>query len=595
VRTSEHPRLLTLVGVGLVTAGLWFAKDVLVPFAIAFLFAFLLGPFLSRVQRIGLSRAPAVMVVMACALVVAGVLAWLVVGEVNSLVDKLPEYQENLKTRVASVRATIGKPIEKATSAVAEITRDGAQSKPVDAIAVRDVTATPAPGFGLESVLKPLGQAVWLLGSVGLVLLLVAVMLFQKEDLRDRLIRLVGRTNLYATTRALDEASAKVSRYLLSTSLVNGSLAVCVGAGLFLIGVPNAFLFGLLFGILRFIPYIGAPLGAALPVILAFAIAPGWDMPLMTIGLFVVLDLVTANVIEPWLYGGRTGISPGALILAAVFWTWIWGTAGLFLSTPLTVCLAVLGKHVPPLRFLHVLLGNEPVLSTPAKLYQRLLAKDRDEAWTLIEKEVKESPDVRVFDEILIPALVLAENDRHEGTLDDAAYQAITQVIFDLVEDVEEQAEPTAVDKRVVALCAPAEDEGDHVVAVMADRLLRRIGFETEVVPTGILTGQLVTIARERGAQVVLLSNLPPSGFVQLRYACKRLAQIEGLVVLVGVWGTERDVERARERLPRGSFHVVRTLAEAAAEAGRLLQSPQVESSSERSSDVAVRPPAAAV
>lgn len=612
-------RLFTLLGVIVVTAALFFAKEVLVPCAIAFLLAFLLGPLVSRIQRVGLSRVPAVVLVVLLALVAAGTLGRVVVGEVDHLIDSLPTYRGNLQAKVATVRAKVGGTIEKATRTVEELTsRPESRDEKVPEVKVSD-----EPDSGWQKFLQSLSQVASLLGSIGIVVLLAAVMLIQKEDMRDRLIRLAGG-DLFLTTKALDDASARVSRYLMLTTLVNGTLGTIVGVGLFLIGVPNALLWGLLFAILRFIPYVGPWAGAAPPIMLAFAVSSGWTVPLLAAGLFLVLELVTANIVEPWIYGAKTGVSQGALIVAAIFWTWIWGLPGLFLATPLTVCLAVLGKHVPPLRFLHVLLGDEPPLADHARLYQRLLAKDQDEAWDIVEKRLKEQDTVTVYDEVLIPALALAERDRHHGSLDPETFEAVAAGMLDLVEESGEfrpepkepagAAEPQDAPQEemvpepapsIPAMCLGAEDHADRVVATMAAQLLRKTGFAAEVLAPSTLRGELVGRVREQGARLILVSNLPPSGLVQVRYVCKRLAEVSADVpVLIGIWGSDADAARARDRVPRqGSFEVVTRLSEVLAQAGELVASLNLEKKTqgaraapeERSKHVRLHPPGAPV
>jgi predicted PurR-regulated permease PerM len=592
-------RLSTLVGVILVAAALYFAKEVLVPCAIAFLLAFLLGPLVTKLQRLGLPRVPSVVSVMLFSLLIAASVGRVVIGEVDHVLDSLPAYRDNLQGKVATVRSAIGAPLEKATRTVEDLaSRPDTRGEPPT------VKVSQEPGAGWQAVLKPLGKIASLLGTIGIVVLLAAVMLIQKEDMRDRLIRLAGG-DLFVTTRALDDASARVSKYLMLTTLVNATLGVIVGVGLFLIGVPNALLWGLLFAILRFIPYVGPIAGAALPITLAFAVSSEWTMPLLAGGLILIVEIVTANIIEPWLYGTRTGVSAGALIIAAIFWTWIWGIPGLFLATPMTVCLAVLGKHVPPMRFLHVMLGDEPPLSDSARLYQRLLARDQDEAWEIVASKLRERETLEVFDEILIPALGLAGRDRHQGTLDRDTFDMVAQGMNDIVEDAgdirarkkapaagaaergspeepgspEDPGEPEEPAPTIPALCLGAEDEADRVLATMAAQLLRRIGFAAEVVPATTLRGELVGLVRERGARLVVLSNLPPSGYVQVRYVCKRLAEISDEVpVLVGIWGSEADAKRAEDRVPEaGGFKVVRSLAELLAQARERIAAVKIE------------------
>ena len=403
-------------------------------------------------------------------------------------------------------------------------------------------------------------------------------MLLQSEDIRDRLLRL-GGNQLSVTTRAFDEVGAKVSRYLLLTSLINGIYGVCIGVTLTLLGLPNGLLWGVLAALLRFIPYIGPWIAAVFPITIALAIFPGWTIPILTVALILGLDLISAYVVEPWLYGAGTGVSSGALLVAAVFWTWLWGAPGLFLATPLTVCLAVIGKYFPPLNFLAVLLGDGPVLRPEAKLYQRLLAMDQEDASGILLAQLKEKTLVEVYDETLIPALVLAERDRRNGSVDTQTQLFVIQAIREIVEEAgdwrrdltrsEKRAEkegevipPPPPRPAVQALCVAADDEADHVVALMAAQVLRQIGFDADVVELATLTGQLGQIVEQKGAQIVVISDVPPSGFAHVRYICKRLAmKSPEMPIIVGVWGSTLDAEKAHDRLPESHVPLFREVA----------------------------------
>jgi predicted PurR-regulated permease PerM len=247
------------------------------------------------------------------------------------------------------------------------------------------------------------------LALVAIVVVLVVFFLIRRDDLRDRFIRLIGKSQVNVTIQMLEDAGTRVSRYLLMLLFINATYGIAAGIGLYFIGLPNAVLWGILATTLRFIPYLGPWLAAAMPIGLAMAISTGWVPPLLAIGLFVVLELLSNNVMEPWLYGKTTGVSVVAVLVAAVFWTWLWGIVGLLLATPLTVCLLVIGKHVPQLSFLDVLLGNEPVFAPARRVYQRLVAGDQEEAVELVEAACGDQSLVQVYDTMLISALALAE------------------------------------------------------------------------------------------------------------------------------------------------------------------------------------------
>jgi predicted PurR-regulated permease PerM len=589
-RITTYPRLLTLATVIVVVGALYFARVILVPFAVAMLLAFLLSPIVNRIHKLGIPRVLAVIAVIFVAIGIACGIGWVVVRQLNDIVTKLPEYQTHLQSKFATVKASVLDPLEKVSQTVTDIARPTPESAPgrPEIQPVNISNKTPLLG----RLLEPFGQIVTLLGSVGVVFLFVVLMLIQKQDMRDRLIRLSG-SHLYLTTRAFDEAGAKVSRYVVLTTIINGAHGLCIGIALFALDIPNAILWGVMAAMLRFIPYLGPWIAAIFPVTLALAVFSGWTVPLLTVGLIVVLELISNYIVEPWVYGTRTGISPGALLAAAIFWTWIWGMPGLLLATPLTVCIAVIGKYVPPLNFLAVLLGDEPVLPPEMRLYQRLLALDQEEASELVLAQLQEKTLAEVYDDTMIPALSLAERDHQSGTIDDRTQSLVSQAMRELVEEAgdwrrdltrsEKKAEkegadvspsPPAPRPTVNALCVAAKDDADHVAALMAAQALRQIGFGAEVVAPETLTGELGEIVDETRVQMVLISDVPPSGFAQVRYICKRLAvKSPEIPIIVGVWGSNLDSAKARGRLPdMGTLHVVTSLKEAVVCAENMLE-----------------------
>ncbi|HZN66565.1 MAG TPA: AI-2E family transporter [Tepidisphaeraceae bacterium] len=311
------------------------------------------------------------------------------------------------------------------------------KDNPIWAVALEE-PATPLNLLGsyLGTILSPLGTA-------GLVLVFVIFIMIQREDLRDRMLRLIGRHELHVSTTALDDAASRISRYMMAQAIVNGSYGIAVGLGLWLIGYfvgdkpfPSFVLWALLCSLLRFIPYIGPWIAAAFPIVLSLAVYQGFGVFFWTAGMFVVIELLSNNLMEPWLYGTSTGMSTIAVLVSAVFWTWLWGPVGLLLATPLTVCLVVIGKYVPQLQFLDILLGDEPVLDPPERVYQRLLAADQEEATDLLREYLKEKPLEQVYDDVLMPALSLAELDRHKGRLDEPRQQFVHTAVRDIVEEL---------------------------------------------------------------------------------------------------------------------------------------------------------------
>src|SRR5215475_500801 len=379
-----------------VVAALYFGRSVFVPIALATLITFLLSRLVTRLER-WIGRIAAVLVTVIAMFTIFGAVSWVIGHQVIDLADKLPDYQANISTKIRSLRLPAAGPLARFSSSLQALQNELIAPSPApsttrapggDSLTKKAPSlATPIPVKVIEgrSVIPQLMQETLSailspLGTGALVLLLVIFMLLKREDLRGRLIRLVGQGRISTTTRAMEDAGRRVSRYLSTQFLVNTCYGICVASGLHLIGVPNAALWGLLAGVLRFIPYVGPWAGALLPVLLSFAISTSWFTPLMTIALFIVLEAIVSNFVEPWVYGANTGVSPIALIISAVFWTWLWGPVGLVLSTPITVCLAVMGRHVPRLEFLGILLSEDQPLAPHEEFYHRLLSFSVDAA-----------------------------------------------------------------------------------------------------------------------------------------------------------------------------------------------------------------------
>jgi hypothetical protein len=355
--------------------------------------------------------------------------------------------------------------------------------------------------------------------------------------------------------------------------LVNVTFGIAIGFGLYLIGVPNAILWGILAATLRFVPYIGTWIAAAAPICLAMAISTDWLAPILTLGLFAVLELFCGNVVEPWLYGKGTGVSAVAVLVAAVFWTWLWGIVGLLLATPLTVCLLVIGKHVPQLSFLDILLGNEPVFEPKRRVYQRLLAGDQEEAAELVDDEVENSPLVEVYDTLLIPALALAETDRRRGELDEGRHKFILQSLKEMIHERGEGQQEVQVKEgvedghlpRPFILCLPARDEADEIAGMMLAQLLATGECLVQSVSFTAAAGDLVDFVERRKPDVVCISATPPAAVMHARHLCKHVrGRFPQLPVVVGLWNAQGDLSKAKTRIGGGATtHVVTTLAEA--------------------------------
>jgi hypothetical protein len=418
----------------------------------------------------------------------------------------------------------------------------------------------------------------------GAVILFTFIILLRREDLRDRLIRLVGHGQLSVTTQVFEEAADRVSRYLRVQLIVNVTYGVPIGVALYAIGVPNAALWGLLAIALRFIPYIGAWIAAAMPIALAFAISDGWSLVIWTVAVFLVLEIISNNVVEPWVYGSSTGMSAIAIIVAAIFWTWLWGAVGLLLAVPLTVCLVVMGRYIPQLAFLSIMLGDQPVLPLEERLYQRLLARDHEEAAELAETYVGEHGLEALYEDVLIPVLNLAERDRHNEALSDERMQFVLDSMRTLVDDVSDRPEeakekadvlgetkqtsPAETTLGSISVCiVPARDEADEIVGTMLLRRLTARRVATELLTTDVLKSEVLERVAELAPQAVYVSALPPAAVLDASFLCKRLRpRFPDLKIVVALWHAEGDVEKGRTRLlAAGASEVVVTLKDSIA------------------------------
>ena len=584
--------LVKVASVAIVIAALYLAKGLLVPFTLAVLLSFLLAPVCERLEHWRFGRVPAVLGTTLLAFFLIGALAWGAMLQVSDLAQQLPHYQDNIETKLRSANGFISGTFNSLSKSTEHLQKDLANSNSSSAeiihgersYAVRIIPEAPNP---LAIASGMFGTLIEVLGMAGIVIIFVIFFLVRREDLRDRFIRLVGHDQLTMTTQALEDAAARVSRYLLSQLFVNVVFGVAGAIGLYFIGVPNAMLWGLLGIALRFVPYIGPSIAAALPVLLAFAVFPRWLEPMLTLGWFVILELVLANAVEPWLYGKHTGVSPVAVLVAAVFWTWLWGAIGLLLAMPLAVCLVVIGKYVPQLSFLDTILGDEPVFDMATRVYQRLLAGDQEEATELVEEQLHDKPLEEIYDTLLIPVLALAEKDSHRGELAESRHEFVIQGVKDIVEvfgerdrdtetspsqekedeekngDTERFRIPTSAKIRV--LCLPAHDEADEIAATMLAQLLARNGYVAEVVSLETLAGEMLDHLAERQADLVCISAIPPAATAHSRYFCKRLrARFPDLNLVVGLWTVPADLTKAKQRIGSDEhIQVVKTLMEA--------------------------------
>jgi predicted PurR-regulated permease PerM len=544
---------------GLLVAALYWGQKIFIPLALAILLSFVLSPLVIQLERRGLRRLSAVVLVVGLAFLLLGLAGWSIATQVTALISDLPGHQSAVREKIAQLQGA-GKHGLLATvqAFLDEVEKAG---RPADqGLVVRVQPDRPSLFAQLQAVL---GQFLGVLSIAVAVVLLVVALLTHREDLRNRIIHLAGRGRLTLTTRALDEAARRIGGYLLGHSIVNTGFGAAVGLGLFLIGVQYPALWGLLAGALRFVPSVGVWLVAPFPAALAFISLPTPTQALEVLALFLVLELATTNFIEKRVCGPSIGIGPVPLLLAVLFWTGLWGIVGLVLATPMTVCLAVLGKYVRPLHFLAVLLGSRPALSPEARYYQRLVARDRHEAEAVVKEYLVERSVEQLFDDVLVPALVLMRRGRQSAELSSEDEQFILGTTGELIQKLTPEA-ATAPDGEtpVTVVGLPARDEADEATLLMLRCLARRAGHDLLLPATGPpgITG----LAQAEPAGVIIAS-LAPKGLTQARYLSRRLrAQAPGLKITVARLGQLRESRKMRGLfLSAGADRVVATLREA--------------------------------
>lgn len=584
-------RQIPFITVVAVVAVLHLAQDFFLPLALAVLISFLLAPLIRRLERWGVGRVTSVIIATMMAFGAIGGVAYTITGQLIDLANTLPTYKSNLHAKIISLKSNGDSPWSKATNTLRELSAEFTKPDATPPSAGGAVTAKPVepaeqplpvevvytPGNAMETLKTFVAPVAGPLGMAAVVAVLVIFMLLEREDLRDRMIHLVGRGRLHVTTQAIDEAGGRVSRYLMAQLIVNVTYGIPIGLGLWFIGIPNAVLWGVLAAILRFVPYIGPWISATFPLALSLAVAPSWNAPLLTLGLFVVVELISNNVVEPWLYGSSTGLSPMAIIVAAIFWAWLWGTVGLLLATPITVCIAVLGKYIPSLSFLEILLGDKPPIAPSDRCYQRLLALDADEVSSLCEEYTTSHSLAAAFDDVLVPVLRLVDAEYRAGNLEEGLKKEMYRVIREIVADLGEQevarigaTTPAPEEGAVQFLCLPASNESDELAELMLLQLLARGGLKPELVSSKALVGEMVEIANVRQPKIVCVSSVPPASVIPAQHLCRRLRERLGKEsrITVGLWG-ETAAEHARrlDRFKRAQAdEIFLTLASAANE-----------------------------
>ena len=612
-RTTEE--LMALLGAVatailacIIVATLYFGREIFVPIALAILLSFVLAPLVGLLQHLRVPRGVAVVSVVVAAFALIFAMGSLLATQLTQLAGDLPRYQSTISEKIQSVRETtagrgtlerasgmlkdLGKELDKPNDAGSRPSSGSilTPKSPAPVSPVQVEVRQPDPG-ALENLRTLISPLLHPLATTGIIIIFVIFILLQREDLRNRLIRLAGSHDLQRTTAALDDAAGRLSRLFLIQLLVNGAFGVVIGIGLWLIGIPSPILWGILAAVLRFVPYIGAVIAAAFPLALAVAVDPSWTMLLWTLALFLVVEPLVGHVIEPMVYGHSTGLSPVAIVASATFWTALWGPIGLVLATPLTVCLVVLGRHVERLEFLDVMFGDRPPLSPPEIFYQRMLAGDPTEAAEKAEEFLKERSLSSYYDEVALKGLQLAQADAERGALNPERLIKIRDAVAEFANDLSDEddrpppkvhstTDPEAASAvESVAENAPYENlpvlskmallpewQSDHPVlcvagrslidesaAIMLSQLCTAHGLAARVEEAGTLSPTNVFRLETTGVAIVCLVYLDASGPAHMRYSVRRLRRkLPDATIILGCWMKETDAA-ALEQLRDGA------------------------------------------
>lgn len=592
---------------GVVAVGaLYLGREVFVPVALAILLSFALAPMVLLLRRCHLGRVPSVIAVVMIAFGAVSGLGFLLGSQLAHLAGNLPEYEYNITGKIHSFRGTAIREgiVGRTSTMLQDLNKEISKPSDETASAAKAPRAAPAqpsapppaethalnmtPLQVVQGIVGPLLQP---LATAAIVIVFLIFFLLQREDLRNRFIRLVGTRDLQRTTEAMDDAARRLSRYLLTQTAVNATFGLWIGIGLWLIGVPNAVLWGTLSALLRFIPYIGPVIAAACPAALALAVDPGWSMLLWVIGLFLVTEPLTGQLVEPWLYGRSTGLSGVAVVVAAAFWTFLWGPVGLLLSTPLTMCLVVLGRHVERLQFLEVLLGDQPALAPEQSFYQRILADDPDEAAHQAETFLKERPLSAYYDQVAIKGLALAQLDVNRGTLNHEQRVRLKAAIDDIIDDLSGHEDAAATDikegepgvapmapvlsaaelapswRGKPVLCVAGRGSLDEASAAMLAQLLEMHGIGARVVPREAVSARHLDQLDVTGVQMACLCYLEPGTFANARYLVRRLRRrLPKAGIMAGFWTLTAEQAEERDALGATGVDLVVHLTQKAVE-----------------------------
>jgi predicted PurR-regulated permease PerM len=590
--SGKLPGWIFLPTAVLVIAILYWAQEVLVPIAIAVLLTFVLNPVVSALESLRLGRVIAVTISVAFAFSILLGVSWVIARQLAGLANELPQYRINIRKKIADLRdLRKGGALEQVEETVTEVKEE---LKKKEAGARESSSRQVVVAAEEESAFWPMvtGPMAERLAAIGLAIALVVFMLIQREELRNRLIRILGHSHLTVTTKALEEAGQRISHYLLAQFLINTGFGIVAGAVLFLIGVPYAMLWGFMAILLRFIPYVGPWLAAIMPTALSLAYFPGWITPLIVVGAFVILELTTNLLLEPLLYGESAGVSEIAVLVMAAFWTWLWGPLGLVLATPLTVCLVVFSKYVPEMTFITVLLSDAPALEPHINYYQRMLAEDQDEGEEIVQEYLSNHSPEELYDRVLIPALSRAKQDRRHNQLTErderAVYDGTRAILEELEIEKKGSASPelqpeSAKSGSLVApgpanveqvLGFPADGKADEMALLTFEKVLDPQHHKINVVPADMLAAEMVSLVEQKRPRLVCIGAIAPGGLAHARYLCKRIRTRHPQVrILVGRWGFDANLENSRATLTSaGADRIAGNLVEARHQLHQLIQ-----------------------
>jgi predicted PurR-regulated permease PerM len=593
VAPAETPTLNSLLSlaVGVVVVGsLYVGRDVLVPITLAALLSFVLAPLVRGLKRLWLGRVASVLIAVLAAVGVIVVLGGLIGAQIASLAQDIPQYRSTITRKVGAVQGFAAKELTALLRSYARGMQGVSASSPtppptdpltgqrtIKPLPVQIETAAPTPFAVAQAVLSPILAP---LATVGIIFLVAIFLLLQQEDLRDRMIRLFGSGDLHRTTAAIDDAAQRLSRYFLTQLAINAGFGVVIGVGLMFIGVPSPALWGVIAALMRFVPYVGSLISVTAPVLLAAAVDPGWSMMILTGALFFVSETIVGQAVEPMAYGNSTGLSPFAIIVAAIFWSWLWGPIGLILSTPITLCLVVLGRHVDRLEFLDVLLGDRPALTPVESFYQRMLANDPDEAQAQAETLLRERALSSYYDDVALRGLRLAAVDAERGVLGPEKLRVLGAAMDGLIEELDafEDREPGEAEKElavageslaerrvpkhrppeargmedwpaswregVPVLCIAGRGPLDGTATRMLSQLLGKHGIVSRVAAHEEASRSNIGSLDPTGVAMVCVTYLSVSGAPShLRYLIARLRRrFVGAALVVGLWGEDDPV-----------------------------------------------------